>query len=134
MKVKDIEPVVNDFTVIIDDLKYKETICSIRVTCHCSSLADARNNIFTPLYASCEEPYFVMGQNFWEENFGKKQSNRIKKLCNEAIKDFLDKDGKDNNDKKIAKELYKILEWCEKGKEYHQAIVELKIKILEGSL
>jgi hypothetical protein len=29
----------------------------------------------------------------------------------------------------IVKELRKILEWCEKGKEYHQAIVELKIKI-----
>lgn len=34
--------------------------------------------------------------------------------------------------KEIVKELRKILEWCEKGKEYHQAIVELKIKIEEG--
>lgn len=31
----------------------------------------------------------------------------------------------------IVKELRKILEWCEKGKEYHQAIVSLKIKIEE---
>ena len=34
--------------------------------------------------------------------------------------------------KEIVQELRKILEWCEKGKEYHQAIVELKIKIEEG--
>jgi hypothetical protein len=33
--------------------------------------------------------------------------------------------------KEIVKELRKILEWCEKGKEYHQAIVSLKIKIEE---
>jgi hypothetical protein len=32
----------------------------------------------------------------------------------------------------IVKELREILEWCEKGKEYHQAIVSLKIKIEEG--
>ena len=34
----------------------------------------------------------------------------------------------------IVKELRKILEWCEKGKEYHQQIVSLKIKIENGTL
>jgi hypothetical protein len=89
MEVKEIQPVISDITVVIDDLKYEGTTCSIRVECHISTLEDARNNVFTPLYASCEEPYFVMGSSFWEENFGKRQSNRIKKLCKESIQKYL---------------------------------------------
>lgn len=34
--------------------------------------------------------------------------------------------------KEIVKELHDILVRCETAKEYHQAIVELKIKIEEG--
>lgn len=89
MKVQKVQPVISDIAVVIDDLKYKGDTCSIRVECHISTLEDARNNVFTPLYATCGEPYFVMGTGFWEENFGKRQSNRIKKLCTEAVAKYL---------------------------------------------
>ena len=103
MKVKEAQPVISDIVVIIegvkykkslsviDDTKYKEFLCLIEVTCHYAGVR-GDDFIFTPTTASCEEPYFRMGSGFWEKNFGKRQSNRIKKLCAIAVKEYLDKE------------------------------------------
>ena len=93
MKVKEVIPVISDIVVVIDGLKYKDTACSfeghicIEVNCHCVS--DGEPPIFHITKASCKEPYFVMGRGFWEDEFGKRQTNRIIKICNEAIENYL---------------------------------------------
>ena len=88
LKVKDIQPVISDIIVVIDDVKYKDSLCTIEVNC-ISLSCDDNNPIFKPTRASCECPYFVMGRSFWEERFGKRQANRIEKLCGIAIKKYL---------------------------------------------
>lgn len=89
MKVKDIIPVISSIIVVIDDLKYKDTLCKIEV--ECLSLSNDDNNpVFSPTKASCEKPYFKMGSSFWKEEFGTRQTNRIKKLCDESIKKYVE--------------------------------------------
>lgn len=88
MKFKEVQPVISDIVVLIDDVKYKDITCSIEVNCHCAS--DDEDNIrFAITTARCDEPYFLMGKSFWEESFGKRQLNRIIKICNEAIANYL---------------------------------------------
>ena len=90
MKVKEVEPVISDIIVTIEGIKYKDKVCSIvDVNCHCVS-DDNENIKFAITKASCEEPYFVMGKSFWEEAFGKKQSNRIVKLCEQEVEKYLE--------------------------------------------
>lgn len=103
MKVQELIPIVSDIIVTIEGVKYRKKIpiterrgfekeykeipCStIEVTCH------TQGDIWTCNIASCKEPYFIMGSAFWEECFGKRQTNRIKKLCDKAIKDYLEKE------------------------------------------
>jgi hypothetical protein len=89
MWIKEVAPVISDIIVAIEGLKYKDETCSVvDINCHC---VDSREDkpIFLPISASCEEPYFVMGKSFWEETFGKRQTNRIVKLCNQEIEKYL---------------------------------------------
>lgn len=130
MRAKEVQPVIHSLIVVVEGLKYKDQICSIDVVCLPSSREDKKIPKFTPISVSCKEPYFTMGQSFWKENFGTRQENRIKKLCDEATKKFVEE--YDDKDEEIVKELHDILVRCETSKEYHQAIVELKIRIKEG--
>ena len=130
MKVTDIQPIIHSLSVTIDGLKYKDVTCQIEVECVPSSIDDKQNARFNPISASCEELSFSMGGSFWEENFGKRQANRIRKICDEATKSFM---ADDVEDKDIVEELRDMLEWCETGKDYHQAIIVLKNKIEKGN-
>ena len=89
MKVKEVQPVISDIVVAIEGLKYKNKDCSVvDINCHCVS--DDNDNIKIAITnAYCEKPYFIMGKGFWEEAFGKRQSNRIVKLCNQEIEKYL---------------------------------------------
>ena len=89
MWVKEVAPVISDIIVAIEGLKYKDKDCSIvDINCHC--VCDDNDNVkFAITKASCEEPYFLMGRNFWEEAFGKRQTNRIVKLCEDEIAKYL---------------------------------------------
>lgn len=91
MKIKDTIPVISSIIVVIDDLKYKDTLCTIEVKC-LSLSSDDTNLIFNPTTAGCDKPYFRMGSAFWKEEFGTRQTNRIKKLCDEAIKKYVEKE------------------------------------------
>ncbi len=91
MKVKDTQPVISSFIVIIEDLKYEDTLCTVEVEC-LSVNQDDENPIFHTTNASCDEPFFIIGKSFWKEEFGIKQTNRIEKLCNEAIANYLEKE------------------------------------------
>jgi len=90
MEVKNTYPIIYSMVVAIDKVKYKNTFCKIEVECLAFSIDD--DPIFQPSKASCEEPYFIMGTSFWEKSFGKKQANRIKKLCDKAIKEHIKKE------------------------------------------
>jgi len=92
MKVKETMPVISSIIVVINDLKYRDQFCTIEVTCNARN---DDNREWSPTTAECEDPYFIMGSSFWEKQFGKKQSNRIKKLCEQAIKDYLEKENND---------------------------------------
>lgn len=91
MKVKDTFPIISDIIVIIEDVKCKDTLCTIEVTRHFD-----RYNGDTPLFSStracCDKPYFKMGRVFWKDEFGTRQVNRIEKLCDEAVKNYLEKE------------------------------------------
>ena len=129
MEVKEIEPVIHSLIVVVEGLKYKDQVCTIEVECVPSSIEDKENAKFIPISATCQDPSFTMGGSFWEDNFGKRQTDRIKELCDLATKKFVEED---SIEEKIAKELRDILVRCEDRQEYHQAIIELKIKITEG--
>ena len=91
MKTKETIPVISSLIVIIEDLKHKDTLCTIEVEC-LSVGRDNENPIFHATKASCDEPYFIMGKSFWKEEFGTKQANRIEKLCDEAIANWIKKE------------------------------------------
>jgi hypothetical protein len=92
MKVKDIQPIIHSLSVAIEGLKYKGSTCSIEVECLPQSREDKENLRFRPIAAYCEDPYFMMGQSFWKDNFGTRQANRIKKICDIATKNYVEKE------------------------------------------
>jgi len=83
MKIKETVPVISSLLVVIEGLKYKDTLCTIEVNCLCT---DAEKPTFSITKASCDEPYFIAGKSFWKEKFGTRQVNRIEKLC---VEDYL---------------------------------------------
>lgn len=89
MKIKETIPVVSSIIVVIKDIKYEDSLCTIEVTCNTMNNEGTK---WSPTTAKCEEPYFIMGSGFWKDNFGTRQANRIKKLCDQAIKDYLAKE------------------------------------------
>ncbi len=96
MKAIEVQPVIHSLIVVVEGLKYKDQICSIDVECLPGSIEDKKIPKFTPISASCEEPYFKMGSGFWKEKFGTRQANRIKKLCDESIKEYIKKEFNDD--------------------------------------
>jgi len=83
MKFIKFEPIIEQVCVIIEGVKYRDRIHTIEVTCDLDGYATQ---------ACCEEPsYFMMGSNFWDENFGKRQANRIRKICAEQVTAFKEK-------------------------------------------
>ncbi len=96
MKAKEVQPVIHSLIVVVGGLKYKDQVCSIDVECLPSTIEDKEIPKFTPITASCKEPYFTMGQSFWKENFGARQANRIKKLCDESIKKYIETEFNDD--------------------------------------
>ena len=89
MKVKETIPVISSIIVVIDDLKYKDTFCTIEVTCN---TMDNEGNKWSNNTASCEEPYFIMGGSFWKDEFGTRQANRIRKICDQAAKKYVEEE------------------------------------------
>ncbi|MHA1469074.1 MAG: hypothetical protein ACTSSP_00785 [Candidatus Asgardarchaeia archaeon] len=88
MKVKQTIPVLSSISVVIEEIKYKNTLCTIEVTCNLYDYNDDEPT-WSCTTASCKEPYFIMGSSFWAEEFGKRQANRIVKLCNQSVKTYL---------------------------------------------
>ena len=86
MKFKETIPVISSLVIVIEGLKYKETLCTIEVTCNSY---DGKGDRWHYATARCEEPYFLMGSGFWKDQFGTRQTNRIKKLCDIAIEKFM---------------------------------------------
>ncbi len=90
-------PVIHSIIVVIEGIKYEKSICTIEVECLSTSRDD--NNLcfscttaYTLPTASDDEPDFIIGRNFWEENFGKGQTNKIERICDRAIKKYLEKE------------------------------------------
>jgi len=85
MKFIKSEPIIEQVCVIIEGVKYRDLMHTIEVTCNLDGHATM---------ASCEEPTnFLMGSNFWDENFRKRQANRIRKICAEQVKAFKEREG-----------------------------------------
>lgn len=84
MKTIDMTPVISHIIVKVEGLEYKDTTCTVEIQCNVSGAKFGEG-----ISARCEEPFFVMGQGFWKEEFGAFQANRMKKLCKEAYEDFI---------------------------------------------
>ena len=72
---------VSNIAILIDGVDYKKQVCDIEV-----------NYRLLPgacLNARSKKPFFVMGLSFWDEVFGKRQANKIKRLCKDAAKKFM---------------------------------------------
>ena len=82
MKIIKIIPEVTYINIDITGLKYKGKSCNTVVI---------RYNLINEycLQAICEEPYFIMGGGFWNEAFGKRQANIIRKKCNIAALEYI---------------------------------------------
>lgn len=91
MKVKNTFPIISDIIVVIKDVKYKDTLCTMDVFCSFSHHKDGKP-VFRVNKAECEDPFCIMGISFWKDRLGTRQTNRIKKLCDQAIKDYLEKE------------------------------------------
>ncbi len=82
MKIIKVIPEVAYINIDISGLKYKGKPCNIvsirydLIGQHC-------------LQATCDEPYFIMGGNFWNEAFGKRQANFIRKKCKIAALEYI---------------------------------------------
>ena len=96
MKSIETQPVISSIIVVIEGIKYKNTLCTIEVECLSTSMDD-NNPRFSCATASTlptakdDELDFIIGVNSWEESFGKGQAKKIKKICDRAIRKYLEK-------------------------------------------
>lgn len=82
MKIISVTPEVSNIDIDITGLKYKNEPCDTVIIRY--SLTDK-----CVLQAICDEPYFIMGGGFWNEAFGKRQANFIRKKCHIAALEYI---------------------------------------------